>query len=269
MARIRISATPARSIASRIRPLVSDSARLAASSLRASATAFSRLPAIAAVAARSSRLTSAAIAGVVPGIAQPDQFAIEGNLALHQRLGLFDQPPLAGTVVDGLDQAIERRQDRTAGMAIFRGEFLIAGERKGARRALRPVQQRPHVRNSAEHRERMVDGGGIRSRLDVQTDRGGADDEKDSEADSENDTLRRHCGLLISFREARGSCRTGDALIDDGQQRVLRERLAQAACRAEFDGHPQEIRRPLGVGEGVARHRDNGHVGLALVKHPN
>ena len=101
--------------------------------------------------------------------------------------------------MDGLDQAIQGRQDRTAGMVIFRGEFLIAGEREGARRALRPVQQRPHVRNPAEHRERMVDGGGIRSRLDVQADRGSADDEKDSEAGSENDTLRRHCGLLFHF----------------------------------------------------------------------
>ena len=48
-------------------------------------------------------------------------------------------------------------------------------------------------------RERMVDRGGIGPRLDVQTDRGSANDEKDSEADSENDTLRRHCDLLFHF----------------------------------------------------------------------
>src|SRR6185503_20716045 len=38
---------------------------------------------------------------------------------------------------------------------------------------------------------------------------------------------------------------------------------------AEFDGHPQEIRCALGVGEGVARHRDDRHVRPVLVKHPN
>ena len=74
---------------------------------------------------------------------------------------------------------------------------------KDARRAFGPVQQRPHVRNLSEHRERMVDRGGIGSRLDVQTDRGSADDEKDSEADSENDTLRRHCHLLFHYFERR------------------------------------------------------------------
>ena len=86
-------------------------------------------------------------AGVVSRGPEPDQFAIEGDLALHQRLGLFDQPLFAGIGLDGLDQAVERRQDRVAGLAVFRGEFLIAGECEGARRAFRPAQQRPHVRD--------------------------------------------------------------------------------------------------------------------------
>ena len=45
----------------------------------------------------------------------------------------------------------------------------------------------------------MIDRGGVGSRLQVQTDRGRANDEKDSEADSENDTLRRHCDVVFHF----------------------------------------------------------------------
>ena len=66
-------------------------------------------------------------AGVVTGVAQPDQFAVEGDPALHQHSGVFDQPLLAGTGADGLDQAVQGRQDRVAGMVIFGREFLIAG----------------------------------------------------------------------------------------------------------------------------------------------
>src|ERR1700688_379270 len=44
--------------------------------------------------------------------------------------------------------------------------------------------------------------------------------------------------------------------VDHGQQRDLRERLAQTARRAELEGHPQEIRRRrIEISEGVAGHR--------------
>ena len=55
----------------------------------------------------------------------------------------------------------------------------------------------------AEHAERTVDGGGIGPRLEVQTDRGSADNEEDSEANSENDTLRRHCDVAYFHFEWR------------------------------------------------------------------
>ena len=57
---------------------------------------------------------------------KPDQLAIDCNLALHQRLGLFDQLLFGGIVLDGLDQCCERRQDRVAGLAVFTGELPIA-----------------------------------------------------------------------------------------------------------------------------------------------
>ncbi len=60
-----------------------------------------------------------------------------------------------------------------------------------------------------------------------------------------------------------------ETLIDAGQQRGRRERLAQATHRAELGGHAQEIRHALGVGEGVAGHRDDRNIGPALVEHPD
>ena len=197
--------------------------------------------------------------GVVSGDSQPDQFAVDRNLALPPA----PWSPRSAASRSGLSLTASIRPASAGRIASLASRYslansLIAGDREAARRALRPAQQRAHVRDLLQHPERMVDGGGIGPRLDVQADRGGADDEEDGEASSENDALRGHCRLLTSlFRVARGSSRRGDALIDRGQQRVRREGLAQAACRAEFDGHPQEIRRAIGVGEGVARHRDD------------
>ena len=187
----------------------------AKSSLRSSATAFSRFPAIAAVAARSSWPTSAAAAALSPAfrslINSPLTAIWRSTSALVSSISCFS----VGIGLDGFDQRGERRQDRVAGLAVFPGEFLIAGQCEGPRRAFRPAQQRAHVGDFREYSERAVDGSVIGPRLEVQTDRGSADNEEDSEANSKDDTLRGHCRLLTSlFRVARGSFRCGDALID-------------------------------------------------------
>jgi len=122
---------------------------------------------IAAVAARSSWPTSAAAADAVSRGPEPDQLAIDGNLALHQRLGLFDQLRFGGIVLDGFDQCRERRQDAVAGLAIFPGELLIAGKCESARRAFRPAQLRAHVGEFRKDSKRTVDGSVIGPRLEV------------------------------------------------------------------------------------------------------
>ncbi len=197
--------------------------------------------------------------GVVSRVAEPDQLAIDGNLALHQRLGAlrsaafqWDWPCTASISAASAGRIVSLASRYSL------ANSLIAGQCEGPRRALRPAQQRAHVGDFREYSERAVDGSVIGPRLEVQTDRGSADNEEDSEANSKDDALRGHCRLLTSrFRVARGSFRCGDALIDRRQQRVRREGLAQAACRAELEGHPQKIRCAFGVGEGVARHCDD------------
>ena len=67
------------------------------------------------------------------------------------------------------------------------------------RGAFSAAQQGAHVGELAEDSERAVDRGRIIPRLEIQTDRGSADNEEDGEANSKNDTLRRHCQLLISL----------------------------------------------------------------------
>ena len=142
--------------------------------------------------------------GVIARGPEPDQLAIDCNLALHQRLGLFDQLLFAGIVLDGLDQCRERRQDRLAGLAVFLGELLIAGQCEAARRAFGPAQLRPHIGDFRKDSERAVDGSVIGPRLEVQTDRGSADDKEDSEANSKDDTLRGHCQFYFTIsRDAR------------------------------------------------------------------
>ena len=135
-------------------PVGFGSARRAKSSLRSSATAFARFPAIAAVAARSSWLTSAARPRCLPR-SEPDQLAIDRNLALHQRLGLFDQLLFDGIVLDGFDQCRERRQDRVAGLAVFPGELLIAGERRPAPRSARRSGRISRVSKDPAHGRRQ------------------------------------------------------------------------------------------------------------------
>ena len=92
------------------------------SSLRSSATAFSRLPAIAAVAARSSWLTSAAIAAPSPAVRSlinsPLAAICRSTSALVSSINCFS----VGIGLDGFDQCVQGRQDRLAGGAIFRGK---------------------------------------------------------------------------------------------------------------------------------------------------
>jgi hypothetical protein len=64
--------------------------------------------------------------GAISRTPELDQLTIDCDLALHQRLGLFDQLLFGRIVLDRLDQCRQRRQDRVAGLAVFPGEFLIA-----------------------------------------------------------------------------------------------------------------------------------------------
>ena len=113
--------------------------------------------------------------GAVAGVLKPDQLARERNLAGHQRLGLLQRPGFARVGPDGREQVIEGRQERRAGVAVLPGEFAVAGDRKAAGGAFRAAHQRPQIRDLLQHLERAVDGSRIRSRLQVETDRGSAD----------------------------------------------------------------------------------------------
>ena len=84
-----------------------------------------------------------------PQSAQPDQLAIDGDLALHQRLGLLDQRVSPGLALTVSIRPSKAGRIASLALAIFLDEFLIAGERKAARRAFGPAQQRPHVRDLA------------------------------------------------------------------------------------------------------------------------
>jgi hypothetical protein len=60
------------------------------------------------------------------------------------------------------------------------------------------------------------------------------------------------------------------AFFDGGEQGGRRKRLSQAARCAEFERHPQEVRRRRGMlREGVTGDRDQRDIGRALVKHPH
>jgi hypothetical protein len=75
----------------------------------------------------------------------------------------------------------------------------------------------------------------------------------------------RPLSQLSCSRKARSRFR--QAFVDHGQERRRSERLAQAARRAEFKRHPQEIgRRRIEVGKGVARHRDQRNARGAFVE---
>ena len=118
VARIRISATPARSIASRNVPLVS----IRAPREKQPALFRHRLCEVSGDRGRRRAVILAdecCDGRAVSRGPEPDQLAIDRNLALHQRLGLFDQLLFGGIVLDGFDQCRERRQDRVAGLAIF------------------------------------------------------------------------------------------------------------------------------------------------------
>jgi hypothetical protein len=71
-------------------------------------------------------------------------------------------------------------------------EVRIVGEHETACGALRAAGQQPHIGKLLQHPKCMIDSSRVGSRLDVETDGGGADDQKNGEAYSENDTLRRH-----------------------------------------------------------------------------
>ena len=59
-----------------------------------------------------------------------------------------------------------------------------------------------------------------------------------------------------------GRMALGETVPDRGQQRIRRERLAQAARGAELERHPQEVGRGrIQICKGIARHRDQRMAG--------
>src|SRR6202035_4787659 len=65
-------------------------------------------------------------------------------------------------------------------------------------------------------------------------------------------------------------CRLAETFIDGGQQRMRRERLAQAACGAEFEGHFEKIRRGYrGIRKCIAGHRNQRNRRRTFVEYPN
>ncbi len=140
--------------------------------------------------------------GLIAGGMKPDQLGADGDLTGHQRARLVEQLGFDGGR-DGSDQVIEGGHERRAGLAVFPDEIRIAADRKAARGTFGAAQQRPHVRDLLQHLERVVDGGRIRPRLEIQTDRGSANEKQDREAGSKDGTLRRHSRFLVQFFEMR------------------------------------------------------------------
>src|ERR1700742_358659 len=73
-----------------------------------------------------------------------------------------------------------------------------------------------------------------------------------------------------SFSEVSVCNRFCQTFVDCREQRVRRERLAQAERCAKFEGHSEKVGR--GVVEarkGVAGHRDQRNLGRAFVEHPD
>src|SRR5260221_8307721 len=65
-------------------------------------------------------------------------------------------------------------------------------------------------------------------------------------------------------------CRFGETLVDDGQQCVRAERLPQAARGAEFESHPEKIRRRRnGIREGISGHRYQRSSRRTFVEYPD
>src|SRR5262245_20217183 len=79
------------------------------------------------------------------------------------------------------------------------------------------------------------------------------------------------CGrIVLFFLEMGVHHRLLETIIHGSQQRLRRERLAQAAGRAELECHAQEIGRGrVGIGKRVAGHRNQRDIGRALVKYAN
>src|SRR5207344_949198 len=82
---------------------------------------------------------------------------------------------------------------------------------------------------------------------------------------------RPYPGSLSRLESSRNAGpRVGETFVDHRQQGRRRKRLAQAARRAELEGHSQEVRRRrVEVRKGVSRHRDQWNRWRALVKYPD
>src|SRR4029078_7926566 len=79
-------------------------------------------------------------------------------------------------------------------------EIDRAHEPVAARCAFGAPHQEPHIGDLVDDLECMGAPRGVRPRLDVEADRGRADDEKDRKTYPENDTLRQHQAILIFAR---------------------------------------------------------------------
>ena len=73
--------------------------------------------------------------------------------------------------------------------------------------------------------------------------------------------------LPLSFRDDALTLGLFRQSLTAASRACRRKGLAQAVRRAEFQRHAQEIgRRGVGIGEGIAGHRDQRDIGCALVE---
>ncbi len=125
----------------------------------------------------------------VAGCVKPDKVAAHFEPPGEERFGAFEQSRLGGIVPGRRDQLGESRCDLVTGLLVFLHEVRVIGEHKATGRAFCAANQQLHVRNVLQHPKRMIDPSRIGSRLDVETDRRRADDQKNGETCSKNDPL--------------------------------------------------------------------------------
>src|SRR5262249_24104878 len=119
-----------------------------------------------------------------------DQFVGYGEPPLGQLAAFVHQLALRG-VVNGREQGGEGRSDRLARLTVLVRQAAVAGQRKTPRRALGGADQYFQIRDLLEHAYGPLSRRCITTRLGVEQDRRTADDQKDSEADSEDEPLRQ------------------------------------------------------------------------------
>src|SRR6185437_758994 len=128
-----------------------------------------------------------------------NQLAADREALLGDLFGAFQPFDLVGIVADLLFQLGKSRGDPLLSLAKLIIEVRLAVEAISARRAFGAEDQQADIRKLVHHLECVRNPGGIRPRLDVEADRGRADDEEYRKPNSETDTLRQHRNVL-TFR---------------------------------------------------------------------